>query len=78
MRLTPAGKLDQFACDLRGKPQLKGVYTGHPAFRHLCSPCREQLKPRVEAVRKAAQPPVLGVVGSSMSCDGGRVHTASN
>lgn len=61
MRLSPAGKPGQFACDRCGKPQFKGVYTGHADYHHLCSLCREELRPRVDTLARAAQPPVPGV-----------------
>lgn len=72
MRLTPTGKPGQYACGRCGRPQLKGVYTGPSDYHHLCSPCREQLRPRAETVSKPSEPRVLGVAGEAMTRDGSK------
>lgn len=87
MRINSPGKPGLFACDHCGRPQLKGVYTGHAEFAHLCSACRDAA---CKPVSNPPEPPILRVddgrvtanaydlqQGQNVGDDGGRLNLST-
>lgn len=60
MRISPSGKQGRFRCDRCGTVPPRGVYTSHPAFRHLCRQCLDDLKTARNPDARASVPQVLG------------------
>jgi hypothetical protein len=40
MRVNKPGNPGVYSCDHCGQRTSGGVYTGHPAYEHLCKPCK--------------------------------------